>query len=136
VRILGLLTVISLVGCGVSPDLSKICPYKSTITQGVFGAIMDPSGAVEENVVVDLYTILNGVQSATPAATATTNRAGYQLNVDPSTYNFCAKSVCATVTVPTGLVELSAVDAASGLAWNAPVAVPPAQMIGACTWGN
>jgi hypothetical protein len=38
--------------------------------------------------------------------------------------------------VPTGLVEFSAVDAASGLTWDAPVAVPPAQMIGPCTYGN
>jgi hypothetical protein len=135
VRILGLATLLLLVGC-VTPDLSKICPYKSTITQGVFGAVLDASSAVEENVEVDLYTILNGVQSATPAASVETTRAGYQLNVDPSTYNLCAKTVCTLVTVPAGLVELSALDAATGLTWDAPVAVPPAQMIGACTWGN
>jgi hypothetical protein len=135
VRILGLATLILFGGC-VSPDLSKICPYKSTITQGVFGAILDASNAVEENVEVDLYTFTNGVQAATAAATVQTTRAGYQLSVDPSIYSLCAKSVCATVTVPAGLVELSAVDASTGLTWDAPVAVPPAQMIGACTWGN
>jgi hypothetical protein len=135
VRIVGLVTLLLLVGC-VTPDLSKICPYKSTITQGVFGAISDASNTVEENVEVDLYTILNGVMSATPAATVQTTRAGYQLNVDPSTYSLCAKSVCATVTVPAGLVELSATDASAGLTWDAPVAVPPAQTIGPCTWGN
>jgi hypothetical protein len=135
VRILGLAALVLLVGC-LTPDLSKICPYKSTITQGVFGAIEDANNAVEENVEVDLYTFTNGVQDATAAVTVQTTRAGYQLNVDPSTYNLCAKSVCATVTVPAGLVELSAADAASGLTWDTPVAVPPAQTIGPCTWGN
>jgi hypothetical protein len=125
--------VILLTAC--SPDLSTVCPYKP-ITQGVFGGIADSSGKQEENVQVDLYTFTNGVQDAQPAVTGMTTRAGYQYGVDPSTYNLCAKGVCATVTVPTGLVELSAVDAASGLTWNAPVAVPPAQMIAACTWGN
>jgi hypothetical protein len=134
VRISGLATLILLAGC--SPDLSKVCPYKATITQGVFGAIVDATNTVEENVQVDLYTITNGVQDATPAVTGMTTRAGYQYNVDPSTYVLCAKGVCTTVTVPTGLVELSAADASAGLIWNAPVAVPPAQTIGACTWGN
>ncbi len=40
------------------------------------------------------------------------------------------------VTVPTGLVELSAVDAPSGLTWDAPVAVPPEQVIGPCKFGD
>jgi hypothetical protein len=133
VRTLGLIAVILLTAC--SPDLSTVCPNKP-ITQGVFGGIVDATNTQEENVQVDLYTITNGVQDAQPAATGKTNRAGYQYSVDPSTYNLCAKGVCATVTVPTGLVELSAVDAASGLTWNAPVAVPPAQTIGPCTWGN
>jgi hypothetical protein len=134
VRILALLTFTLLAGC-LSPDLAKICPFKP-ITQGVFGGILDANNAVEENVEVDFYTLLNGVQSATPAFTGQTTRGGYQYNVDPSTYNLCAKDVCATVTVPAGLVELSAMDAATGLTWNAPVAVPPAQTIGPCTWGN
>jgi hypothetical protein len=122
-----------LVGC--SPDLSKICPEKP-ITQGVFGEIVDSNNMVEQDVQVALYTITNGVQDTVPAISGPTNRAGYQISVDPSTYVLCAKTVCAQVTVPTGLVELSAVDAASGLTWDAPVAVPPAQTIGACTWAN
>jgi hypothetical protein len=40
------------------------------------------------------------------------------------------------VTVPAGLVELSAVDASSGLTWDTPVAVPPEEMIGPCTFGD
>jgi hypothetical protein len=134
VRIFGLPTLIFLVGC-VSPDLATICPNKP-ITQGVFGEIVDSNNKLEQDVEVDLYTELNGVKSATPAATRMTNRAGYQISVDPSTYILCAKTVCTTVTIPTGLVEVSAVDAPTGLTWNAPVAVPPAQTIGACTWGE
>ena len=133
-RIIGLFTLIFLAAC--VPDLSTICPHKSSITQGVFGGIVDANNAQEQNVEVDLYTMLNGVQSATPAATAETTRGGYELGVSPSIYILCAKTVCATVTVPTGLVELSAVDAASGLTWDAAVAVPPAQMVGPCTYGN
>jgi hypothetical protein len=133
VRILALATFILLAGC--SPDLSTVCPFKPT-TQGVFGGIVDSSNAVEQDVEIDLYTITNGVQDAQPAVTGKTNRGGYQYNVDPSTYSLCAKGVCAQVTVPTGLVELSAVDAPSGLTWDAPVAVPPAQTVGPCTWGN
>ena len=97
---------------------------------------MDSNNVLEQNVEVDLYTMTNGVQAATPTATRQTNRGGYQIDVDPSTYNLCAKGVCAPVTVPTGLVEFSAVDGVSGLTWDAPVAVPPAQTIGPCTWGN
>jgi hypothetical protein len=134
VRTVGLFSLIFLAAC--VPDLSTICPHKSSITQGVFGGIVDANNTQEQNVEVDLYTVLNGVQSATAAATAETTRGGYELGVDPSTYILCAKTVCATVTVPTGLVELSAVDAASGLTWDAPVAVPPAQMVGPCTYGN
>ena len=133
-RIIVLFTVTFLAAC--VPDLSTICPYKNTITQGVFGAILDGNNAIEENVQVDLYTMLNGVQSTTAAATTKTSRGGYQLDVSPSTYILCAKSVCATVTVPTGLVELSGVDATSSFMWDAPVAVPPAQTIGPCTYGN
>jgi len=134
VRLIVLFAVTFLAAC--VPDLSTICPYKNTITQGVFGGIMDGNNAVEENVQVDLYTMLNGVQSTTAAATTKTGRGGYQLDVDPSTYILCAKTVCATVTVPTGLVELSGVDAGSSFMWDAPVAVPPAQTIGPCTYGN
>ena len=119
---------------GCVPDLSNICPYKQTITQGVFGEIVD-SGALEQDVEVDLYTLLNGMQDM-QVANGKTNRAGYQYDVNPSTYMLCAKGVCGTVAVPTGLVEFSAVDAASGLTWDAPVAVPPAQTIGPCTWGD
>ena len=97
---------------------------------------MDSKGTQEQNVEVDLYSIENGVQSTTVTFTVETTRGGYELNVDPSTYVLCAKTVCATVTVPTGLVELSVIDAASGLAWDAPVAVPPAQMVGPCTYGD
>jgi hypothetical protein len=118
------------------PDLSTICPHKTSITQGVFGGIVDSNNAQEQNVEVDLYTMENGVQSATATFTVETTRGGYEINVSPSTYILCAKTVCATVTVPTGLVELSAVDAASGLTWDAPVAVPPAQMVGPCTYGD
>jgi hypothetical protein len=134
VRIIGVFTLLFLAAC--VPDLSTICPHKSSITQGVFGGIVDSNSAIEQNVEVDLYTMLNGVQSTTAAATTETTRGGYELNVSPSTYILCAKSVCGTVTVPTGLVEFSAVDAASGLTWDAPVAVPPAQMVGPCTYGN
>jgi hypothetical protein len=134
VRIIGLFTLLFVAAC--VPDLSTICPHKSSITQGVFGGIVDSNNAQEENVEVDLYTMLNGVQSTTAAATAQTTRGGYELGVSPSTYILCAKTVCATVVVPTGLVELSGVDANSSFMWDAPVAVPPAQMVGPCTYGN
>jgi hypothetical protein len=133
VRILGLTTLILLGGC--SPDLSTICPNK-TITQGVFGEIVDSNNVLEQNVQVDLYTMTNGVRDTVPAVTRQTTRGGYQMPVDASMYILCAKNVCAPVTVPTGLVELSAVDGAAGLTWEAPVAVPPAQTIGPCTWGK
>lgn len=134
-RIISLAALALLVGC-VSPDLSKICPVKMTITQGVFGEVVDPNNKLEENIEVDLFTSLNGVRAATAARSAETGRGGYELSVDPSTYFLCAKDVCSQVTVPMGIVELSAVDAASGLTWQAPVAVPPAQMIGPCTYGD
>ncbi len=132
-RTFDLAALILLAGC--TPDLSTICPNKP-ITQGVFGEIVDSNNTLEQNVQVDLYTMTNGVQATTPAVTRQTTRGGYQMNVDPSTYILCAKTVCAPVTVPTGLVEFSAVDAAAGLTWDAPVAIPPAQTIGPCTWGN
>lgn len=133
-RILGLFTVVFLTAC--VPDLSTICPHKTSITQGVFGGIVDANNTQEQNVEVGLYLIENGVQSATATFTTQTTRGGYEFDVTPSTYILCAKTVCGTVTVPTGLVEFSAVDAASGLTWDAPVAVPPAQMVGPCTYGN
>jgi hypothetical protein len=135
VRIIFFAALTFLVGC-IGVDLSKICPHKVSITKGVFGEIVDSNNTLEQNIEVDLFTMLNGMKSATAAATAVTNRGGYELSVDPSTYILCAKTVCAPVTVPMGLVEFSAVDAASGLTWDAPVAVPPAQMIGPCTYGN
>jgi hypothetical protein len=131
VRIIYLATLTFFIGC---VDLSKICPNKP-ITQGVFGEVVDSSNTLEENVAVDLYTELNGVQD-TLVASHDTTRGGYQFDVSPSTYILCAKSVCGMVTVPTGIVEFSAVDAASGLTWDAPVAVPPDQTIGPCTFGN
>ncbi len=112
-RTVGLFALVLLAAC--APDLSTICPHKTSITQGVFGGIVDSNDTQEQNVEVDLYTIENGVQSTTATFTVETTRGGYELNVSPSTYILCAKTVCATVTVPTGLVELSAVDAASGL---------------------
>jgi len=78
----------------------------------VFGEIVDSSDTLEQNVEVDLFTITNGVQDTVPAASRQPPRGGYQIDVNPSTYNLCAKTVCAQVTVPKGLVELSAVDAA------------------------
>jgi hypothetical protein len=126
-----LVIVALLVGC---VNVDNICPHKP-ITQGVFGEVVDSSGALEQNVQVDIYGILNGAQDA-KIASAQTTRGGYQLNMNPSTYIVCAKTVCTQVTVPTGLVELSAVDATTGLTWDAPVAVPPAQTIGPCTFGN
>ncbi len=115
-------------------NIDNICPHKP-ITQGVFGEILDANGTLEQNVEVDIYGILNGVQDA-KIASAQTSRGGYQFNMNPSTYIVCAKTVCTQVTVPTGLVDLSASDASAGLTWNAPIAVPPAQAIGPCTFGN
>jgi hypothetical protein len=125
------LVIVVLVGC---VNIDSICPHKP-ITQGAFGEVVDSSGTLEQNVEVDIYGILNGVQAAM-IASAQTTRGGYQFNMNPSTYIVCAKTVCTQVAVPTGLVELSAVDASSGLTWDAPVAVPPAQTIGPCTFGN
>lgn len=131
-KLSGVLVVALLAGCGV--NLDNVCPYK-TITQGVFGEVADASGPLEQGVEVDIYTMLNGVQGAMFAG-GPTNRAGYQFSVDPSTYILCAKSVCTPVTIPTGLVEQSAVDAAAGLTWDAPVAVPPATSVGPCKYGG
>ena len=133
VRIIGLAALVFLAAC---VDLSTICPNKPDHAQGVFGEIDDPSNTLEQNVKVDAYTTLNGVQD-TMIATRQTTRGGYQfMLLAGGPYSLCAKGVCTLVTVPTGLVELSAVDAAAGLAWDAPVAVPPEQVIGPCTFGN
>jgi hypothetical protein len=130
VRIFWLVPVI-LVGC---VDVNNICPHKP-ITQGVFGEVDDSSGTLEQNIEVDVYEIMNGMQS-TMIGSAETTRGGYEFNLNPSMYILCSKTVCTTVTVPTGLVEVSAVDAAAGLTWDSPVAVPPEQMVGPCTFGS
>jgi hypothetical protein len=131
-RIFGLVTFACLTAC---VDLSTICPYKAPVTQGVFGEITDSTGAIEEGVEVDLYTLENGEQDNL-VGSASTGRAGYQFQVNASTYELCAKTVCAQVMVPTGVVEFSAADSGSGVTWDQPVAVPPAQTIGPCTWGG
>jgi hypothetical protein len=131
VRIIGLFVVAFLGGC---VNLDNICPHKP-ITQGVFGQIVDSSGTNEENVEVDIFSIVNGAQGMMFGGVQT-SRGGYQFLADPSSYMLCAKTVCATVTVPTGIVESSAVDATSGLTWETPVAVPPDQMIGPCKFGD
>ena len=120
-----------LLGC---VNLDTICPHKP-ITKGVFGEILDSNGVLEQNVEVDIFTMVNGMQGMMFGSVQTT-RGGYQINALPGTYILCAKTVCATITVPTGLVELSAMDAASGLSWDAPVTVPPDQTIGPCMFGN
>ena len=131
-RIVGLALVALLFGC---VNLDTICPHKP-ITQGVFGEILDSSGKLEQNVEVDIFGILNGMK-ADMIASAQTTRGGYQFNMNPSTYIVCAKSVCDMVTVPTGIVEFSATDdATAGLTWNPAVAVPPAQTIGPCKFGE
>lgn len=130
-RIICLAAVALLVGC-INPD--NICPHKE-ITQGVFGEVVDANGTLEQNIEVDIWTILNGAQDMMIGNVETT-RGGYQFNVTPSMYQLCSKTVCTTVTVPTGIVEQSAVDAPAGLTWDPPVAVPPAQTIGPCTFGN
>jgi|SRR5450432_1158437 len=130
-RILFFGTLTFLVAC---VDLSTICPHKP-IVQGVFGEIVDANNTLEQNVEVDIFTILNGAKDMM-FGSAQTSRGGYQFMATPGTYMVCAKTVCATVTVPTGIVELSAVDATAGLTWDAPVSVPPDQMIGPCKFGS
>ncbi len=130
-RLIVLVIVAVLSGC---VNVNNICPHKP-ITQGVFGEVVDSSDTLEQNVEVDIFTMLNGMKDMM-FASAQTTRGGYQFNALPSTYVLCAKTVCATVTVPTGLVELSATDAASGLTWDAPVTVPPDQTIGPCKFGD
>jgi hypothetical protein len=115
-------------------DLSTICPYHE-ITQGVFGEIVDSTGALEQNVEVDAFGILNGQQGSL-IGSADTTRGGYQFKLNPSTYMICAKSVCATVTVPTGLVEQSGTDTGSAVTWDASAAVPPDDTIGPCKYGD
>jgi hypothetical protein len=116
-------------------NVDNICPHKP-ITQGVFGEITDSNGTLEQNVEVDVFGTLNGAQ-ANMIGSAETTRGGYEFHLNPSpAYMLCAKTVCTTVAVPTGLVEVSAVDAATGLTWDAPVAVPPDHMIGPCKFGD
>jgi hypothetical protein len=131
VRIIALAGLAVLGSC---VDLSTICP-KQPITQGVFGEIVDGSGTLEENIEVDAYSLLNGMQDAL-IGSAETTRGGFQFNLLPSEYELCANTVCTQITVPTGLVEYSAVDGAGGLTWDTPVAVPPEETIGPCTWGS
>jgi hypothetical protein len=133
-RIVRIICSSILVFLGACVNLSTICPHKP-ITQGVFGEIADSSNMLEQNIEVDIYTTLNGMKDTMFGSTQTT-RGGYQFNADAGSYVLCAKNVCSPITVPTGLVELSAVDAPSGLTWDAPVAVPPDQMIGPCKFGN
>ncbi len=130
-RIIYPVIVALLAGC---VNVDNICPHKP-ITQGVFGEIVDSSSTLEQNIEVDIFTTLNGMKD-TMFGSAQTTRGGFQFNVLPSLYALCAKTVCTTITVPTGLVEYSAVDGASGLTWDAPIAVPPDQNIGPCKFGN
>jgi len=116
-------------------NTNNICPHKP-ITQGVFGEISSANDMLEQNVQVDIYTLLNGVQDM-KFGSVQTSRGGYQFPALAGTYSVCAKTVCGQVTVPTGLVEFSAMDdATTGLVWDTPVAVPPEQMIGPCTFGK
>ena len=94
-RLICLAFAVLLTGC---PDLDTICPYKP-ITQGVFGEVADGSGTLEQNVEVDIYTILNGVQDMKVAGIQT-SRGGYQFNMNPGVYMLCAKAVCTIITVP------------------------------------
>ncbi len=128
------LFIVAVAFLGGCVNVDNICPHK-TITQGVFGEIADSTGANEQGVEVDIYSIVNGAQGMMFGGVQT-SRGGYQFLADPSSYILCAKTVCTTVVVPTGIVESSGVDAASGLTWDAPVAVPPDQMIGPCKFGD
>ena len=130
-RILSFAALVFLVGC---VDLSTVCPHKP-ITQGVFGEIVDANSALEQGVEVDIFTIINGAKDMMFGGVQT-SRGGYQFMALPGTYMLCAKTVCTMVTVPTGIVEQSAVDASTGLTWDAPVSVPPDQMIGPCKFGG
>jgi hypothetical protein len=127
-------TILALALFGGCVNVNNICPHKP-ITQGVFGEITDANGTLEQNVEVDVFGILNNAQGKM-LGSAQTTRGGYQFNLLPFMYMLCVKSVCTTVDVPTGLVEVSAVDAAAGLTWDAPVTVPPDQMIGPCKFGD
>jgi hypothetical protein len=80
----------------------------------VFGEIVDSNNVLEQNVEVDIYTTLNEMKD-TLVASAETTGGGYRFDVNPAPYILYAKNVCSMVTVPSGLVELSAVDAPSGL---------------------
>jgi hypothetical protein len=125
------LVLIGTFGC---VDLSTICPHKE-ITQGVFGEIVDSTGTLEQNVEVDSFEILGSAQGPL-IGSAETSRGGYQFNLNPSMYMICSKGTCTTVTVPTGLVELSGTDTGTAVTWDATVAVPPDQMVGPCKYGD
>jgi hypothetical protein len=116
------------------PNLNDICPYgKKQITQGVFGEILSDN-ALEQNVEVDVYSVLNGVKD-NQFGSADTSRGGYQFDVNAGMCIVCAKGACsAPIAVPTGVVEVSGTDTGSTVTWDAPVAVPPSQTIGPCTW--
>ncbi len=86
VRILYIGALSFLSGC---VNLSTICPHKP-ITQGVFGEIVNSSNALEQNVEVDIFTTVNGMQGAM-IASAQTTRGGYQFNVGAAPYILCAK---------------------------------------------
>jgi hypothetical protein len=124
--------VVVLAAC-ITPDLNTICPSK-TITQGVFGEIVDSTNTLEQGVEVDINTELNGAIDHEFGSAATT-RGGYQFEAGPSTYFVCAKNTCGMVTVPTGgVVEFSGSDNGTTVTWGSAVAVPPEQKIGPCTW--
>lgn len=116
------------------PNLSDICPYgDKQVTQGVFGEILS-NGTLEQNVEVDIYSVLDGVKD-NQFGSADTGRGGYEFKVNAGEAIVCAKGGCSTpITVPTGLVEVSGTDTGSTVTWDAPVAVPPSQTIGPCTW--
>lgn len=116
----------------ISPNLNDICPAK-TVTQGVFGEIVDSTNTLEQGVEVDIFTELNGVKDM-QFGSADTTRGGYQFKANPSTYILCAKSACTMVIVPTGVVEQSGSDTGTTVDWGSAVAVPPAATIGPCTW--
>jgi hypothetical protein len=115
-------------------DLSTICPYHE-ITQGVFGEVVDSTGTLEQNVEVEAFGIENGSQGSLIGSAATT-RGGYQFKLNPSMYMICAEGTCTTVTVPTGLVELSGTDTGAAVTWESPAAVPPDQSVGPCKYGD
>jgi hypothetical protein len=59
VRIISLAALVLLSAC---VDLATVRPHKP-ITQGVFGEVVSSSQALEQNVEVDVYTMLNGMRT-------------------------------------------------------------------------